>query len=120
MVKVLVYDGLWELNGARADGWDGRTIPLRLYGYSTEKPNHCFQVFSLVALIIFLEMIGIFYGNVFFWVTTLTIYMMGMILVCFVLYFSHAIEPDEEDVRVRVGNSVWKLNLRTIVRYDVN
>ena len=77
-------------------------------------------MFSLVALIIFLEMIGIFYGNVFFWVTTLTIYMMGMIMVCFVLYFSHAIEPDEEDVRVRVGNSVWKLNLRTIVRYDVN
>ena len=72
-----------------------------------------------MALIIFLEMIGIFYGNVFFWVTTLTIYMMGMILVCFVLYFSHAIEPDEEDVRVRFGlgpASVWKLNLRTIVR----
>ena len=75
-----------------------------------------------MALIIFLEMMGIFYGNVYFWVITLSIYILGFVLVSFVLYFSHAMEVDGDGVEGEVlqgrGNagSVWKLNLRTLVR----
>lgn len=79
------------------------------------------QVFSLVALIIFLEMMGIFYGNVYFWVITLSIYILGIVLVSFVLYFSHAMEVEErgeeEGLRSANAGSVWKLNLRTLVRW---
>ena len=39
------------------------------------------QVFALVALLIFLEMVGIFYGNTLFWAVTLTVYMLGIIMV---------------------------------------
>ena len=75
-----------------------------------------------MALIIFLEMMGIFYGNVYFWVITLSIYILGIVLVSFVLYFSHAMEVEgdggEGEVLKGRGNagSVWKLNLRTLVR----
>ena len=69
-------------------------------------------------------MMGIFYGNVYFWVITLTIYILGIVLVSFVLYFSHAMEVEEvegvegEELHRKRGNagSVWKLNLRTLVR----
>ena len=69
-------------------------------------------------------MLGIFYGNVYFWVITLTIYILGIVLVSFVLYFSHAMEVEEvegfegEGLQRKRGNagSVWKLNLRTLVR----
>ena len=87
-----------------------------------QRENSAHQVFSLVALIIFLEMMGIFYGNVYFWVITLSIYILGIVLVSFVLYFSHAMEVDSDGVEGEVlqgrGNagSVWKLNLRTLVR----
>ena len=76
-----------------------------------------------MALIIFLEMMGIFYGNVYFWVITLSIYILGIVLVSFVLYFSHAMEVEGEGgegegLQGKRGNagSVWKLNLRTLVR----
>ena len=88
-----------------------------------QRENSAHQVFSLVALIIFLEMMGIFYGNVYFWVITLSIYILGIVLVSFVLYFSHAMEVDGDGVEGEVlqgrGNagSVWKLNLRTLVRW---
>ena len=81
-----------------------------------------------MALVIFLEMMGIFYGNVYFWVFTLSIYILGIVLVSFVLYFSHTMEVEEVEGVEREalqeegglgGNagSVRKLNLRTLIRF---
>ena len=43
--------------------------------------NMTFQVFMLVALIMLLEVLGIFYGNTLFWVVALSAYFIGIILV---------------------------------------
>ena len=59
-------------------------------------------------------MVGIFYGNVYFWVITLSIYILGIVLVSFVLYFSHAMEV--EGVEGGEAGSVKKLNLKTLAR----
>ena len=68
-----------------------------------------FQLFFIVALIMFFEVIGIFFGNFFFWVFILSIYGVGIILLSFIFYFSHESQDDENYQVI-----AWKLNLKTV------
>ena len=73
--------------------------------------NIFFQLFFVVAMIMFFEVIGIFFGNNFFWITLLIGYSIGIVMLSFTFYFSHSI--DEND---HVKQYVWKLNLKSLFR----
>jgi len=70
---------------------------------------NAYKLFFIVALIMFFEVIGIFFGNFFFWVFILSIYGVGIILLSFIFYFSHESQDDENYQVI-----AWKLNLKTV------
>lgn len=72
---------------------------------------NAYKLFFVVAMIMFFEVIGIFFGNNFFWVTLLIGYSIGIVMLSFTFYFSHSI--DEND---HVKQYVWKLNLKSLFR----
>ena len=59
---------------------------------------NAYKLFLVIALIIFMEVIGIFYGSNFFWIVFLIGYGLGIILISFIFYFSNQLEADRDQV----------------------
>ena len=55
-------------------------------------------MFFLIAVIIFMEVIGIFYGSYLFWIVFLIGYGFGIILLSFIFYFSNQLDNDNNEV----------------------
>ena len=56
-----------------------------------------FQLFSAVALIMFLEVMGLYFGSTLFWAVTLTAYSLAIIILSFILYFSPQLDTQVQN-----------------------
>ena len=56
---------------------------------------NAYKLFLVIALIIFMEVIGIFYGSILFWIVFLIGYGFGILLFSFIFYFSNQLDYDE-------------------------
>ena len=61
-------------------------------------------MFFLIAVIIFMEVIGIFYGSYLFWIVFLIGYGVGIILLSFIFYFSNQLSDDNVEVSIPIHN----------------
>ena len=61
---------------------------------------NAYKLFLVIALIIFMEVIGIFYGSNLFWIVFLIGYGFGIILFSFIFYFSNQLEIDKDEVSI--------------------
>ena len=71
-------------------------------------------MFFLIAVIIFMEVIGIFYGSYLFWIVFLIGYGLGIILLSFVFYFSNQLDNSNDEVTFLSVSTTTTINIKCL------